>query len=185
MKGSRSPIKVFLRPWGQSHRTLDILRPILADEIGTKPDRIHFKRNKMGKPLLASPRIGLKFNASHSGSLIAIVTSRSFCVGCDIEKIKPRQNILGIAERFFRPHEVAKIKKARSPRARVVSFLGYWTRKEACLKSLGLGVFKDLHRLEILSSTKARIKMSRGWKYLKITRLRLPRGYMGCYASST
>jgi 4'-phosphopantetheinyl transferase len=55
---------------------------------------------------------------------------------------------LDIARRHFCAGEIAAIAAAAEP-SRSERFLACWTRKEACIKALGLGIAENLNRFEV------------------------------------
>ncbi|MBQ7219019.1 MAG: 4'-phosphopantetheinyl transferase superfamily protein, partial [Ruminococcus sp.] len=83
---------------------------------------------------------------SHSGTCVMIaVDDRE--IGADVEKL-PEKDYLKIAERFYHPNEREYVKRAADP-AR--AFTHIWTRKEAYLKQLGIGISTDLTAFDTMS----------------------------------
>jgi 4'-phosphopantetheinyl transferase len=119
-----------------------MLRRILGRYIGLQPDSISFRVGPYGKPCLTESET-VRFNLTHSGVLgmVAITTGRE--VGADVEQIRPELADLSVARRFFASAEVAALASLEGV-ARVRAFFACWTRKEAYIKALGLGLSLDL-----------------------------------------
>ncbi|MGC1853430.1 MAG: hypothetical protein WA687_13430, partial [Solirubrobacterales bacterium] len=83
-----------------SHRAL---RRVLAHYLDADPGEIELRTGEYGKPALADPGAPLRFNLSHSSgaALIAVACGRE--VGIDIERIRPRHDLLRLAERALEP----------------------------------------------------------------------------------
>lgn len=115
-----------------------MLRQILSSYIGCAPGAIFFSYNEWGKPRLAHP---LKFNLSHTHDL-AVFAFSSVEIGIDVEKVKPLPDLLAIAKAFFSEEEYLHLENLdEAERTRV--FYALWTKKEALLKALGLGLGKE------------------------------------------
>jgi 4'-phosphopantetheinyl transferase len=123
------------------------LRRLLARSLGVVPSSITFQQGQHGKPALAT-FAELRFNVSHSGDrgLVALAVGRE--VGVDIERVRTSVNPLEIAARFFSPVERAAL-EALSPADRRDAFFACWTRKEAYLKALGLGLSLPLDSFDV------------------------------------
>ena len=86
----------------------------------------------------------LKLSFSTSGKVALACASRGHCIGIDIEKIRPIENVVGLAERFFTEQEVLDI-KALPSQGQNLAFLKTWTAKEAGLKAIGKGIVSGLN----------------------------------------
>jgi 4'-phosphopantetheinyl transferase len=62
-------------------------------------------------------------------------------IGVDVESIRPRKNILGIAERFFTLDEYSVLKKSKELYR---DFFTLWTLKESQVKKTSDGIAKGL-----------------------------------------
>lgn len=124
-----------------------LLRTILADYLGSEPRQIEFTVNQSGKPILRNAS-DVHFNVTHSNNLIIIAVTMGSEVGVDVEKIRPFSNELGLAERYFSPRE-CRVLRMLPPESRNIAFFHAWTRKEACLKALGVGLSYGLDRVEV------------------------------------
>ena len=93
-----------------------------------------------GKPYFEE-NIPLWFNISHSGDDIAIVVSDEGEVGCDLEVIRPRNNVQRIAHAMFTDAEQQELASADEAQQSCI-FWRIWTRKEAILKQCGSSVWQ-------------------------------------------
>jgi len=123
------------------------LRKILAALLGVNPKSLVFNVNEWGKPSLCHPCCDLDFNISHSANRILIAVSSAGPVGVDIEKILPEP-----------PYEVALIAFSQNERAALERlpaarrgnvFYDLWTRKEALVKAMGLGLDIELQDIDV------------------------------------
>lgn len=120
------------------------LRQVLASYLDIAPQSIEFKVNNHDKPSLLHDN--LEFNLTHSGNFAMVAICKA-PVGVDIEKIRPDQN-LDIAERFFSPDEVEKL-RALPVNEQVTAFFQLWSRKEAIIKAMGKGLAHSLDSFSV------------------------------------
>jgi len=113
------------------------LRMLLGRYLQADPQSIHFILGKHGKP--AIPAAPIQFNLSHSGALAACAVTRGSEVGIDIELIRPMPDLEDIARRFFYPGDCSELLEL-GEEARASAFFRYWTRTEAYVKALGIGL---------------------------------------------
>jgi 4'-phosphopantetheinyl transferase len=93
---------------------------------------VRFATGEFGKPhLIDSP---VRFSMSHSGDLGLYAVALETEVGIDVERVSERADAVSLALRFFPPEEAAAV--AADP----ACFLRIWTRREAYLKALGIGI---------------------------------------------
>jgi 4'-phosphopantetheinyl transferase len=125
------------------------LRLILGKYLGIEPGEILFCYGPHGKPELAEGINGksVRFNVTHSHGLAIYAVTRGHNVGVDLEYLHPDLVVEDIMEQWFQPREIASL-KAHPHHIRMRVFFTYWTRKEACLKALGMGLVHDLNRVE-------------------------------------
>ncbi len=116
------------------------LRRLLGAQLSTSPGALTFRTGPADKPYLveADPS-GLQFNVSHSHEVALIALARGREVGVDVEYGRANIDTVDIAERFFTPEEATEVRRAIGL-ARDRVFLACWTRKEAVMKALGLGL---------------------------------------------
>ena len=89
-----------------------------------------------GKPRLVNVD-WLQFNLSHSGHRCLIGIATAFAIGVDIEVVRGVPDADALARLHFTPQEQADWAQVAKP-GRDRAFLTCWTRKEACVKALGI-----------------------------------------------
>ncbi|TPG24357.1 4'-phosphopantetheinyl transferase superfamily protein [Variovorax ginsengisoli] len=114
------------------------LRQLIGQRTGTSPAALRFATGRFGKPALAT-HDGLQFNLSHSGATGVLAMSTRIALGVDVEVVRPVPDADSLAAAYFAPAERAAI-AACSANTRDTAFLRCWTRKEACLKAIGIGL---------------------------------------------
>lgn len=109
------------------------LRALLAERVGAAPHEVMLVRTPHGKPQLTGG--GVSFNVSHSGDVgLIAVAEGEHRLGVDVECVRPRDEIAGLAERFLHPAEAASVGGCTE------GFFRWWTRKEAVVKAIGDGL---------------------------------------------
>jgi len=118
-----------------------ILRALLARYLRTRAGDLRFCCNAHGKPALVpgSGTEDLRFNLSHSHRLALFAFALRREVGVDLEYVRPSLPDDRLAERFFSPQEVTRL-RALPESARAEAFFHCWTRKEAYIKARGEGL---------------------------------------------
>jgi len=123
------------------------MRAQLGQELGNAPHQVRFGTDRHGKPFLRDDP-DLAFNLSHSNGLALLATMRGGAVGCDIEWRNPELACPGVAERLFAPEEYEAL-AALPPAQWVAGFYNCWTRKEAYVKAIGLGLSHPLNAFTV------------------------------------
>jgi 4'-phosphopantetheinyl transferase len=125
------------------------LRSILSNYLGVVPQAVEFTQGPYGKPELA-PAHGskLRFNVSHSHGLILEAVSLEE-VGIDVEFIRPEASLSDFGTRVFSCRETAFLAKL-PPGERPRELFQCWTRKEAFVKALGLGLSDSIAEIHVL-----------------------------------
>ncbi|MDQ2717239.1 MAG: 4'-phosphopantetheinyl transferase superfamily protein, partial [Chloroflexota bacterium] len=125
------------------------LRTLLGRYLGREPAMLRFCYNEYGKPALVSAGDqALCFNVSHAHGLALYAFARGRDVGIDVEYVRVEMDFLEIAERFFSPYEVARL-RAVSPDEQCRAFFNCWTRKEAYIKARGMGLSLALDQFDV------------------------------------
>jgi 4'-phosphopantetheinyl transferase len=132
-----------------------LLRVILARYLKLPPGSLRFSYGSHGKPALAGTE--LRFNLSHSGGLALLAVAGGGEVGVDIEQVKPRGEVMNIAERFFSPGEIVWL-RAQPPDLQQRGFFRLWTRKEALIKAIGLGLSMPLNQFSALAEPPSAVR---------------------------
>lgn len=106
---------------------------------GLTDARLDFALHEKGKPYLpAAPE--LRFNLTHSRGMALVAAALDVDVGVDVEWLRPVPEHRAIAERFFPPTEAAALDSVPAE-DRERDFFRRWTRFEAMLKALGVGLY--------------------------------------------
>jgi 4'-phosphopantetheinyl transferase len=116
-----------------------LLLRVLAHYLGEAPEEIGLARDEHGKPRLVTEPERLAFNLSHSGELALVAVSCGREVGVDVERAKPERDLVALAERALGPEDAAAVRAAGGDE-RTRLFYELWTRHEARLKCLGVGL---------------------------------------------
>jgi len=125
------------------------LREILGALLDVDPSKLAFSYGDFGKPQIATPVAAhsLHFNLAHSGSL-AVYAVAMHELGVDLERVRAMDQKQQIVERFFSSREESHL--AALPEAqRLEAFFNCWTRKEAYVKAIGLGLNNRLSQIEV------------------------------------
>jgi 4'-phosphopantetheinyl transferase len=115
--------------------------------LGEAPQSFAFAANEYGKPRLAHAR-GIGFNMSHSGGVVLIGFARDLAIGVDVEALRDVPERPNIVRRYFHPGEAADFASLSADQA-AGTFFRCWSRKEAVVKALGVGMSLDLHRYRV------------------------------------
>lgn len=118
------------------------LRQILSFYLKIPPQDVRIKFGEFGKPRIKKSS-SLFFNMSHTKNLTLVAVSDSE-VGIDTEFVKANFAYEDIIKDNFSEFEILQIQKAASCREKTFLFYNFWTKKEAILKFLGLGIIDDL-----------------------------------------
>ena len=118
-----------------------LLRRLLGDYLQLEPRSLQLTAGAHGKPRLAAPADQrISFNLSHCGDLALYAFAAGSPVGVDVEVQRAgRRDRIGVARRAFGPGAADRLLPL-SPVEREREFLRAWTRHEARLKCLGLGI---------------------------------------------
>lgn len=132
-------------------RSRGLLRALLGRYLRRDASSLRFALGEHGKPALTvddEPRPGqhpapspsrLSFNLSHSGELALYAFSAAGEIGVDVELARRSFDDLGVARRVFGAGEARRLEQLE-PDMRRREFLRAWTRHEAQLKCLGVGI---------------------------------------------
>lgn len=116
------------------------LRAILGAYLGQDPAAVTLVEGESGKPRLAASPAPLAFNLSHSGALALVaVTTGGVEVGIDVERLRPRRDLVRLAARRLPPSDAAAVAAAGEAEREQV-FYAAWTRHEARTKCGGAGL---------------------------------------------
>jgi 4'-phosphopantetheinyl transferase len=125
------------------------MRTILARELAIGARDIAYLTGEHGKPVLAwngPPPLDFSFSDVESIALLAV--SRGGPVGVDVETIRENVALTPISESRFAIAERDAVRDAPESE-RAARFYRIWTRKEAALKAIGVGLSQGLARFAV------------------------------------
>lgn len=125
-------------------------RTIIASYCAIPPESLTFIEAERGK-LSVREAPWLSFNLSHSGDwLLLALTLAPAQLGVDVEQARPDRHFEVIARRVFSPREQrALLALADDAAAYRACFYRIWTRKEAYIKALGMGLHLPLESFDV------------------------------------
>lgn len=121
------------------------MRLILASYLEVDPKTIDYLRGPRGKPYLEDYPV--HFSLAHSHDVALIGVSLHGELGVDVERVNPETVKKNLHESVFHSGELerwAPLTDSEKPEA----FFSAWTHKEALLKLLGTGLYKDMKELD-------------------------------------
>lgn len=141
------------------------LRGILARYLQCEPHDLKFSANEYGKPFLDrsndfSRSKNIEFNLSHSGDFALIAVAHGRKIGIDVERIRTDIELEDLARRNFSPREVSELMTLPLEH-RTLGFFTCWTRKEAYIKTQGLGLSLPLDSFDVSLGEPAALKATR------------------------
>lgn len=141
---------VFERDRNKFIRTRGLLRIILGRYLEIGPELIEFRYEPGGKPRVADALnpFRLRFNVSHSAEIALIAVGFGRELGIDVEYIRPNVDVLEIATHFFSPREILEL-SGLPGNQQIHGFFNCWTRKEAFVKAIGLGLSFPLTAFDV------------------------------------
>ena len=124
------------------------IRDVLSQYMDVEPSDWKFTKGDNGKPEIdyqsASPSntpspLPLRFNISHTKELIICAVTLNNDIGCDVEHVERRADVLEIADRYFSEVETNELFSLPEKQQRD-RFFDYWTLKESYIKAWGQGL---------------------------------------------
>ena len=127
-----------------------VLRQLLSQYLGTKPEEFKLSYGAYGKPALGGEHeeSRLRFNMSHSHEVALFAFAEDRELGVDVEHIRTDFASEEVARRFFSRREVETF-NALPQHDQVAGFFKCWTRKEAFIKVIGKGLSQPLDKFDV------------------------------------
>lgn len=127
-----------------------VLRMILGQYLQVSPTTLQFGYTSYGKPYLqnAMSTPPLHFNVSHSGDVALYGITRNRRIGVDVEQMRPLADEAQFVKSIFSPVEQQAFGRIR-PSEKQDAFFNGWTRKEAFIKAIGLGLSFPLEAFDV------------------------------------
>lgn len=104
-----------------------------------------FARSPYGKPFCTE--VSADFSISHSGNMVWVALCRNAGVGMDVEKMRPLPDAAELTSQLH-PQE-QKALMALPPAELQAAFYRCWTRKEAVIKAVGMGLSMSLQSFSV------------------------------------
>ncbi|WKD32132.1 4'-phosphopantetheinyl transferase family protein [Streptomyces xanthophaeus] len=108
-----------------------------------------------GPPAVLAPATTLTFSLSYSGPrwLLALTSIRP--LGVDVQEVLPGAgpDLTRMAASCFAPDELGEFQARSAPASRAAYFYRAWTRKEAVVKAMGVGLAADLTGVHVSAGT--------------------------------
>lgn len=123
------------------------LRQALAEYTGLHHAALQLATGSFGKPSL-SGHTRTQFSLSHSQGLALIAVGGRGPLGADVELLRPVPDAAVLAAEHFTAREQQAL-AALPAQERDKAFLTCWTRKEACLKAIGVGLLLSPQSFEV------------------------------------
>jgi len=120
-----------------------LVKKIVANKALISKKNVLIGKTKLGKPIIERPRnLNLDISISHSGNYVVVGICDSGKIGVDIELLKDidfgaLKNCLSVRDEIY-------INSGKGLTQRFENFYEIWTRKEAYVKALGIGLQKPL-----------------------------------------
>lgn len=116
-----------------------LLRWLIGCYLNCKPESLRFSVTPFGKPVVQWPHAArIAFNVSHTDGMTLIAFAWNCRIGVDVERRVDGLDLGGVGRGIFSLVEQEALDQARPDAA--ATLLSIWTRKEALLKALGMGL---------------------------------------------
>jgi len=126
------------------------LRKLFEGYTGIRAKDIAFSYGAYGKPELSCnvSCLDIHFSISHTSGLTLFAFVLGQDVGVDIESTAQQIDVKAASTHFLGAAELAHLNSTSSDRRKSL-FFNYWTRKEACLKLLGIGLSGEPETIDV------------------------------------
>ena len=158
------------------------LRAVLGGYLERDPANLLLEIGEHGRPALSGVT-RVEFNITHSEDLALIAITARGPVGVDVESLRTIDRALDLARRYLHPNELALV-EAAPPAERSTIFLTCWTRKEAVLKSTGVGLTRDTRLLDVGATTVEKRLDLPGFPPLRVTSFAPQKGFIAACATA-
>jgi 4'-phosphopantetheinyl transferase len=148
------------------------VRRILAARLGVPPESVLVGRapcpdcaGQHGPPNIVQPRTPLHISVSHTRGLGCLGVSTGDGVGVDVEFLRPVDP--AVPATAFSQAELDHVNALAPGIDRQTAVQKCWTRKEALLKAIGVGISRDLRDIEtkpgVVSDPGTTARAPRSW----------------------
>lgn len=144
------------------------VKKISSSYLGKETKDIQIESGHFGKPYLccSGRRLSINYNLSHSGEIVMLAFGRDVPIGVDVQEIKQMQEYQRLVEYYFSPEERAAVIRQNN----IEFFFEYWTAKEAYVKAIGCGLYKDFASFSVkIGGTSSERYSNQIWQICQIT----------------
>jgi 4'-phosphopantetheinyl transferase len=120
-------------------RARGAMRSILGRYLAVPPQSLRFGYGERGKPHLQASSVPVHFNLSHVEGM-ALLAVADAPVGIDLEQLRQRRDLPGIAARVFPQQTLRELAELQGDDL-IQAFFRHWTHLESCTKCMGSGIF--------------------------------------------
>jgi 4'-phosphopantetheinyl transferase len=159
------------------------LRLLISRYTGHPAQSLRIVPDATGRPVLDGELSRLRFSLSHSGDLALAALAVDEAVGVDVEQVRGFPDVMDVAQRYFASAEAEGIRLLQ-PDQRPTAFAVTWTRKEAIVKALGVGLAVALESFDTGPAERPASVTGDGarWVNWSVADLRPAPGYVGAVA---
>jgi 4'-phosphopantetheinyl transferase len=127
-----------------------LLRELLGQQAQAAPGCLVFSSGPFGKPALTTPAGDrpLHFSVAHSDTMAVFAMSCEGELGVDIERVRELPDLPALISTICSDREQEEWPRVPEDQ-RLQAFFNIWTRKEAFLKGIGLGLSKPPREIEV------------------------------------
>lgn len=125
-----------------------MLRRILASYADLEPSEVPLTATASGKPVWDPATPSLTFNLTHHQDHAMLAVSTERAVGIDVESLDARTDYAALARQTLSSRELQQYEQLPAEE-RPAAILRAWTRKEALLKAIGVGLGRPLAEIEV------------------------------------
>jgi 4'-phosphopantetheinyl transferase len=138
----RGEVAVWRFPAGASRP----IEGVLARYVGVPSEEVVVRRTPAGKPEPEQTRFSVSL--AHGGEVALVAVALDAQVGIDVEPFRKGIESWSLVSHALTPDEQARL-TALPAAERGEAFLSAWTRKEALLKAVGVGLGVDPRLIEL------------------------------------
>ena len=149
-ESERSEQFIFVKDRNRFSVRRGLLRVLLSHYTGIKPDDIQFSYGQNGKPAIPEMlnKNDIRFSLSYSKKFCLFAITRCREIGVDIEFNGGSFDYDQVINNFFTEKEISSV-YCQNRKQRENAFLKLWTKKEALIKALGIGLSLPLSSFDV------------------------------------
>lgn len=150
-----------------------LARSAVAREAGIAPADVRIDRtctrcgDLHGPPRVTLDGEGVSLSITHAGALVGVALTRCGAIGVDVEPIARSKGVAEAIHSVLHPAEIRELKRLGAEEA-----LRVWTRKEAIVKALQVGLTVPLTDLRVSTGPTPRVLAWKGFEHV-VSRIQL------------